>query len=118
MTEKFESGKVELMVIDKTVVWDPAEFDDTIETLSKWGHIMAEAEWEHQQLDAVYRSWRAEYGRQLTEANSKLPEWKVRQEIEANGKFRDDKRGLAITTRNCKFLETIVAAIAQRFGKA
>ncbi len=116
--EKVESDKVELMVMDKTVIWDPTEINDTIETLTKWGHILAEAQWERDSLDAAYRSWRAEFGRQLTEANSKLPEWKIRQQIEANDKFRDYKRGMAITIRNCVFLEIVVSAIAKFFARS
>jgi hypothetical protein len=110
-------GKMEIEVDGKAVDIDLAA-DLTIDDLSKdmdevaakmayWGAVWAAAEAEAERVDTHYRSWRAEYGRQLLEANEKLAEWKVKQEIEASPKFKRYKEGVAIATRNKTMLRAI-----------
>ena len=112
-----EFGKATIEVDGKTVEIDLAA-DLTIDDLSKdmdevaakmayWGAVWAASEAEAERVDTSYRSWRAEYGRQLLEANEKLAEWKVKQEIEASPKFKRYKEGVAIATRNKTMLRAI-----------
>lgn len=108
-------GKMELEVDGKPVAID-LEADLTIDDLSKdmdevaakmayWGSVWAAAEAEKLQVDTSYRAWRAEYGRQLLEANEKLAEWKVKQEIEASPKFKRYKKGISVAIRNATMLK-------------
>ena len=110
-------GKMEIEVDGKAVVLDLAS-DLTIDDLSRdmdevaakmayWGSVWAASEGEKARVDTHYRAWRAEFGKQLLEADGKLAEWKVKQQIEASPKFKRYKEGVATAARNSVMLKAV-----------
>lgn len=87
-----------------------SDMDQAAAQIAYWGALWAEAEAEQQELDGAYRSWRAQVGRMILEADGKASEWKVKQEIEADEKFLQFKTAEAACVRNVTLLRAIYEA--------
>lgn len=68
--------------------------------ISYWGRLWAAAEREKEQAESSYRYWRAQRGKEILDGQPKLPEWRVRQEVEATRKFLKYKYAISEAIRN------------------
>ena len=75
--------------------------------MAYWGGLWGTAEGEKSDADTAYRTWRAEYGKQVLEADPKLAEWKVKQQIEASKKFTTHKERMSESIRNASVLRAM-----------
>ena len=87
------------------------DMDKVAAQMAYWGAVWGAAEGEREAADAYYRAWRAQMGKELLDANDKLAEWKVKQDIEADPKFMKIKQGLSTAIRNA----TLCRAIYESF---
>jgi hypothetical protein len=82
--------------------------------ISFWGAVWASAEKEAIKSEAYYRAWRARTGERISNADSKKPEWKVRQEIEASSEFVKLKDAIAQATHNATLAKTTCEAFKSK----
>jgi len=105
-----QPDQVDLLVAGQRVVADLEE-DLTIAhvghemrtvaaQMNRWGAVWAASEAEYEQLDAMYRAWRASMIEGILSGEPKRSEWKVKAEVEADPGFMKHKNALAIATRN------------------
>jgi len=95
---KLDDSELTITDIDK-------DMNEAASLMSYWGKLWGIAEGEKELADARYRAWRAEFGKQMLEADPKLAEWKVKQAVEASSKFMKHKEAIATTTRNATVLK-------------
>ena len=115
MSKAEDFRRVTLMVDGHEVEADAGELritdvssgmDTVASVMAYWGSVWAAAEAESKRVDSHYRAWRAEFGKQILEANPKAAEWKVKQEIESSPKFGKYKEAIAQADRNSLLLKT------------
>lgn len=72
-----------------------------------WGNIWASAEAERIKTEAYYRSWSANKKMAITNANPKLAEWRVSQEIQAMPEYMKLYSAQAEATKNSILAKSI-----------
>lgn len=100
--EEIDVDRSELAITDLD-----ADMTKAASQMAYWGGLWGAAEAEKVSADAAYRTWRAEYGKQVLEADPKLAEWKVKQQIEASKKFSVHKERIATSVRNASVLRAM-----------
>jgi hypothetical protein len=86
------------------------DMDKVASQMGYWGSLWAAAEGERELADAFYRQWRAQTGKKIVDADSKMAEWKVRQAIEAHSKFIEIKGKLSQAIHNATLCKTVCEA--------
>jgi hypothetical protein len=104
--------------VDRDEEFDTSDLDKAMDQvaaqISWYSQLWGEASAEQESADAKYRSWRARRGKELMDAGGeKLPEWKIKQEIEADPTFMKYKEAIARCMRNTTFLQGHVAALKE-----
>lgn len=84
--------------------------------IMRFGELLGDAEAEKIKCDAMYRRWRAEQGNEFRRRDRSLPEWRVRQKIEAQDAFYNFKLAEASCERNVAILRNLIAALSARVG--
>lgn len=102
--------KFKIKVLGEKIVVDVDEELDIVDInndmaqvaskIAYWGAIWASAEGELISSEAFYRNWRAKLGKTLSAADSKMTEWKIKQEIESDPTFLKIKQGMAQAQKN------------------
>lgn len=78
--------------------------------IAHWGSVLAEAERERDMANAFYRQWRARKGKQVC-GDSKMPEWKLNQELNSEKLFIDLKQKIADSEFNVSVLARFFEAL-------
>lgn len=97
--------------IDLEIVDIDKEMDTAAALIAYWGERWSEAEEEAMKVEGAFKHWKAVFGESLLKADEKLSEWKARQAIEADPKFRQLSDAFAISTSNALCLKTRVEAL-------
>lgn len=90
------------------------DMDVVAAQMGYWGNVLAAAEEEVEAAQAAYRSWRANIGMAILEENSKMAEWKVKQEAEASPQFLEHKSKIAKANRAANVCDKIFQAFAKK----
>jgi hypothetical protein len=95
---------------DLTIIDIDAEMDTVAAEINWWSGVLAAARAEAEQLDALYRQWRAKEALVILDRDKTLAEWKVRLRLESSPKFMEHKNAKALAIRNIEQLEGVVIA--------
>lgn len=76
--------------------------------IAYWSAIWGEAEAEKERVDADYRTWRAKLGQDMMAGEKSMPEWKVKNAIEADPMFLNHKKVIALAERNSVLIKGVV----------
>jgi len=79
--------------------------------IAHWGSVLADAERERDMANAFYRQWRARQGKELLDANPKMSEWKINQELNSDSKFIALKEAIADAEFNVSVLARFYEAL-------
>jgi len=90
------------------------------ELLPQWiaqhGALLGDAEAEKIKLDGMYRKWRGEQGNKYRKMDKSLPEWRVKQRIEAQDAFLNYKHAEAACERNVTILRNVICGLLAKTG--
>ncbi len=78
--------------------------------IAHWGAVLAEAERERDMANAFYRQWRARKGKKVC-GDSKMPEWKLNQELNSETLFIELKQKIADAEFNVSVLARFFEAL-------
>lgn len=84
--------------------------------IMRFGELLGDAEAEKIKCDAMYRRWRAEQGNEFRRRDRSLPEWRVKQKIEAQDAFYSYRLAEAACERNVTTLRNLIAGLTARVG--
>lgn len=124
--EKFARQKIKVMgtSVEVFILGDGAELpisadlssdmDRVAAQLAYWGAVAADAQAELVKVDAWYRRFRAQAMRDLLTDDPKLPEWKVKNAVEASDGFIKHKDAIALAEKNLALCEAMVRAFDKK----
>lgn len=84
------------------------EMDRVAAQLAYWASVAADAKAELMQVDAWYRRYRADFALKVLGKDNKIPDWKVKYQIEASDGFVKHKDALALAEKNLALAEGMV----------
>lgn len=117
-----KKDKVKLIVNGKKVVIEfkqllITDIDDSMKKnsykIAYWGKVLAEAEREAKQADNYYRHWRGVEGKKIAE-ETKIAEWKIKQELESTNEFIKIKDAIAKAQYNVDVLAHFYEALVRQ----
>lgn len=124
--ERFARQKIKVQgaVVEVFIVGDGAELpiganlsdemDRVAAQLAYWAAVVADAKAELTQVDAWYRRYRAEFALKVLGKDGKVPDWKVKYQIEASDGFVQHKNAVALAEKNLSLAEGMVRAFDKK----
>lgn len=124
--EQFARQKIKVMgtSVEVLILGDGAELpisadlssdmDRVAAQLAYWGAVAADAQAELVKVDAWYRRFRAQAMRDILTDDPKLPEWKVKNAVEASDGFIKHKDAIALAEKNLALCEAMVRAFDKK----
>ena len=101
VTIKVDGKEVSVDTRVKLGIVDISEgMDKVAAEMAYWGSVWAAAEKESIEVEAAYRTWRAQFAERVLAEDPKLAEWKVKQKIESDPRFIKFKTAQAVAKRN------------------
>jgi CRISPR/Cas system CMR-associated protein Cmr5 small subunit len=114
--EVLVDGEMQLLDVDSElcIVDIDSDMDRVAAQMAFWGELQGQAESQKVMADTNYRLWKAQIGETILSKESKMAEWKVKQKIEASGKFGTYKEKIAKAVRNTVVLRAIFLAFQSK----
>lgn len=106
-----ENGKGTDIYVSKNLSDD---MDKVSSQIAWWSSVKAAALAEQEMVDAGYRQWRAQKAMELLGEGDKVPEWKVKNEIEADKKFIGFKQAIATAAENVAAADGMLQAFLKK----
>lgn len=119
--KEIDWGKWELMINGTPVVGgaeeiSQADFQDLPEKLPWWYHILAEAQYEAEQVQTHYRRWYGKFASDALKKDPKLAEWKIKAKSQDDPSFWSYKEAMAQTHRNVTMINGMIEGLKARLG--
>ncbi len=106
-----ENGKGSDIYVSKNLSDD---MDKVSSQIAWWSSVKAAALAEQEMVDAGYRQWRAQKAMELLGDGDKIPEWKVKNEIDADAKFIGFKQAIAKAAENVAAADGMLQAFLKK----
>ena len=118
--ERFARQKIKVQgeVVEVLIMGDGAELpigadlseemDRVAAQLAYWAAVVADAKAELMQVEAWYRRYRADFAIKALSGDSKLPDWKIKYQIEASDGFIKHKDAMALAEKHLALAEGMV----------
>jgi hypothetical protein len=122
MAEEIDWGNWELMINGTPVVANAAEVlamdpEDLPKELPWWYHILAEAQYEAEQVQTHYRRWYGKFATEALKKDSKLAEWKIKAKSQNDPSFWSYKEAMGQAHRNVTMIHGVIEGLRAKLQK-
>jgi hypothetical protein len=93
------------------------DLEDIPAKLPWWYHILAEAQYEAEQVQIHYRRWFGQFATNILKKDPKISEWKIKAKSQAEPDFWSYKEAMAQAHRNVTMVNGVIEGLKAKLPR-